>query len=426
MTLIIKVKSKIDLLTLFFIFNLAVGTCFQTYRSLKWGHDSWQMTELLINYSGGFVRRGLFGEAILRLSAISGIQANYLAIFVCIIAYLSLLAFLILHTKKIFPASLIFSSVLLGAPAYQDYIIRKDALGIVLLIACLVITQKRWDVRIRMVLINLLGIIAILSHEAFFFFGLPILIIMNSQPPKDYHPYSCCKEFLLSIGKLSALFFAFAISCIYKGNTIVANTINNSWHDLWVQINPGGIGYDKPSKAIDALQWSASQGFSCTIRVFNEYSMGIYAPLAWLITIGLCFFLIICSLNPKTKCRQDDNHNNFIILKASKIATILIFQFISIFPLFAIGYDYGRWIFIWTTTSIAIFLLKEDLPIVGMKMDKISDSIVRFILNRYKFNSSILLFFGVPHSAWSVVSFIQSSPAGYFIYKIRSLMTYIL
>ena len=57
-------------------------------KSLVWGHDSWQITEWLINYAGGFVRRGLPGEALYYLSAKLGIQANHIAIAVSLALYL--------------------------------------------------------------------------------------------------------------------------------------------------------------------------------------------------------------------------------------------------------------------------------------------------------------------------------------------------
>ena len=54
----------------------------QYIASFHWGHDSWQMTEWLINYAGGFVRRGLPGEVILQIAEQTKIQGNYLVIFI--------------------------------------------------------------------------------------------------------------------------------------------------------------------------------------------------------------------------------------------------------------------------------------------------------------------------------------------------------
>ena len=102
------------------------------------------MTEWLINFSGGFVRRGLPGEVIHWLATRSGVQANHLVILLSLAAYLAVLRFFFVRARGHFPLYLLLSPVLLGSAAYQDFIVRKDALGILLLIACLVVYEYKW------------------------------------------------------------------------------------------------------------------------------------------------------------------------------------------------------------------------------------------------------------------------------------------
>lgn len=142
----------------------------QTKRSLKWGHSSWQITEWLINYQGGFVRRGLPGQLIFYVSDFLGIQANFIAIFISLLAYIFLVIFLIVKTRHKFSALLILSPIVMGAPAYQDFIIRKDVLSIIFFLVCSKILLSKKKKILKYVGLNLVAIIALLSHEAFFFF----------------------------------------------------------------------------------------------------------------------------------------------------------------------------------------------------------------------------------------------------------------
>ena len=63
----------------------------QVFSAFGWGHESWQMTDWLINYEGGFVRRGLPGTLFLMASEKTGIYPNYLVIFFSVVIFLILL-----------------------------------------------------------------------------------------------------------------------------------------------------------------------------------------------------------------------------------------------------------------------------------------------------------------------------------------------
>jgi hypothetical protein len=177
-------NNYIATISMAFLFLTAI--VFQLYKSFKWGHDSWQMTEWLINYSGGFVRRGLSGELFYWLAKITEIQAIYFVIFFSLVVYLVLLFYFLIQAKGVFPVYLILSPVLLGSAAYQDFIIRKDALGILLLIFCLSVSERKWTEFTRLFFMNVIAVTAILLHESFLFFGLPVLVLVNANPRNDH------------------------------------------------------------------------------------------------------------------------------------------------------------------------------------------------------------------------------------------------
>ena len=67
----------------------------QVAAAASWGHGSFEMTEWLINYSGGFVRRGLPGTLIGTLSEATGLRANLIVIITSLACYLTLAAWLL-------------------------------------------------------------------------------------------------------------------------------------------------------------------------------------------------------------------------------------------------------------------------------------------------------------------------------------------
>ena len=383
----------------------------QTKASLKWGHSSWQITEWLINYQGGFVRRGLPGQAILYVSDFLGIHANYMAIFISLLVYIFLFVYLIIKTRHKFVALLIISPIVMGAPAYQNFIIRKDVLEIMFFLVCLKILFSKKKNILKYFGLNLIAIIALLSHEAFFFFAIPAIgvIIFQSYPrPND----SLFKRVSYVLAVLSPSLLAFCICVAHKGDPIIAHAINLSWLDLWKSIEPNACCFDKPNAAIDAIQWTTKQAITLSYSLLFAFSMGIYVPLAWLVTIMMCSFFIL-SFSIKSESAEYKN-----------ILSILIFQLIMIAPLFILGWDFGRWIFLWSASAIILY-------ISGVKFRSSFDSAIdscieKLIKSRihvyFSKNGWILLIFGIPGCCWSIGQFIGSSPIGFYLkYPLRFL-----
>ena len=88
--------------------------------------NSWNASEWLISYSGGFVRRGLGGEIIYNISSYLLISPAKIIVLFSIFSYLLLCLILVKISKNIIPTFIILSPVMLGMPIYSDFLIRKD------------------------------------------------------------------------------------------------------------------------------------------------------------------------------------------------------------------------------------------------------------------------------------------------------------
>ena len=372
-------------------------------ESLVYGHDSWQITEWLINYAGGFVRRGLPGEALYYLSSHLGIQANHIAIAISLALYFFVLAFFLLKTINVLPPVLIISSVLMGAPAYHDFIVRKDVLGIAVLILCLSISKVHLAKLTRLILINCVASAAILSHEAFFFFGVPSLVALNlgEERISDRSPI---RSLIISVSSMTPSVVVFALIVVYKGNAEVSDSINASWAHLWPLIEPGKCCFDQPNAAIEALQWSARKAVSFPYSVLTTFSMGIYVPLAWVITMVACFYFMTQFIDRTNVCER------------TRMSTILIFQFAVMIPLYIVGWDFGRWIFLWTASSLTLFIFRFQTGHSLFNMtNRLATSLMSWKLLQKAPSPWLLLIFGIPGVSWCVEYFIGSSPLGYYV-----------
>ena len=388
-----------------------IATIEQFYNSLFWGHNNWCMTECLINYAGGFVRRGLPGELALSVSSISGISPNVIIVIVCFLLLVGLILFYCRKVTRKMPAFLIFSPIVLGIPAFNDFLVRKDTLCIAILILCLIIEKTKYPILIKNILINLLGITAILSHEGFIFYGFLSIIA--------YRYFQSEKKLINIIISFSPMILTFAISSIYHGDELTALAINKSLISVWHSIDPSDKDINFPSCAITSLKYSLTNCPWMGYSVFWEISYHIYTPIAWLATVIICYgyLLEFIVVNPS----ETNGVISSLEVEKSRLFVILTAQLIFISPLFMIGWDYGRWIFLWTASSLAIYLLglnwndqillKVTTYVAGFQKK------IRLPWTPQKWH---LLFFGIPVCSWSVFSYLHATPLGNqvdFIYQ---------
>ena len=86
------------------------------------------ITEWLINYQGGFTRRGLSGETIYFLSNSLKISPIFLIWFICIFSYFLLIKLIFNEAKNKVSKVFLLSPGVLLAPIIGDFLIRKDIL----------------------------------------------------------------------------------------------------------------------------------------------------------------------------------------------------------------------------------------------------------------------------------------------------------
>ena len=358
---IIFQKFSYYLLSLISIIQVAKATLFERNNSNFIDIHPWAFQELLINYQGGFVRRGLIGNLIYFFDN-DGVLFDTLYIFV----FINFLIFVILINlnlnlsnlqKLLFHISIFapFSITLFG-----DYYARKEIFILNFYLALLLLYKKK-KVKQLTISIFLVGPFCLMIHEGIAFFLLfPFLIHLLKKINTPNR--------VLLLFKISMI-FTFVILILSRGNNQIVRGIYESLslEDLNL-INSANYS----STAIDAIGWpNLWYTFRTTYTLFFSGSL-IY----WSVFFVMILFTTSIIFNLKMN----------IIYSTLKDLLQKNIEFLLVLPLFFIGYDWGRWIF--TIFYLYFFLLLADRD---FKVEKI------------KFNLNIV--------AYLFVSFLTEMPA---------------
>lgn len=382
---------------------LGISTFLQIKSSLTWGIDSWQLGDWLINYSDGYVRRGLPGTVAGALALLTGIQANLVVIAISLACYLALTIWLLRHCTRYVPPALIVSCLIMGFPAYQDSIIRKDCLGLLLMAICLVVQRSSWHPAIRNIMINAISCVAILSHETFAFYALPALVIFHSESPSPNDIRSIWLPVLKRAIALVPAILVFLSTVVFHGTPANALAIHQSWLPLWSVIDPGHPSIMKPAAAIEAIGWTTAQGVSLTSHVWTN---GLYQPLAWITVLCMAFVIVLWFIG--TNQETDPSDRPHLRLRG---CGLLIMQLGFVSPLFVLGVDYGRWMFIWLASTVMLLAVGAaaprwiELPLGSFfKRYHLGE-----LANRFPPREWYLLLMGIP-VCWSFFNFVHANP----------------
>ena len=307
------------------------------FLSQKFLHPTdWTTSEWLINYQGGFVRRGLVGQFIFELHQITDISLRYLIfyfeIFILILFLILIYKFfqdIKLNGLLIF---LFFSPIfLIYSVAENEALIRKEFILFCIYIVYLnlILNDNKFSFLVILVFLPIMNLIwdGAIFYVYFFFFSF--LCKKNIQ----------IRDIILNIFS----YIPYLISLYF---VITTKSDPNNFEQMCLSINESCFG---AMFALDkTLLWNIDYVYS---RFKAEYLV------RHLFIIILCFSpIFIFSYFDKFNIKI----GNILIKKfLLKINVILFF---SILLFMIVGYDWGRWINIGYSFSILtfIFLIKNQ------------------------------------------------------------------
>lgn len=432
----LRIEKTQYLTLIYFLFLWILTIKFYKVITCLYAKESWGITEWLINYQGGFVRRGLLGEVIYNLHNYIGLSPYYTIVTSCVIAYLVLIAFFVKSFLKNGYSLFILPFVFfLGGPIINGFWLRKDVLIILIFISLIHYALKK--TKISIFVTNLIFIIGLLIHEAIGFFAFPVLLLIIYNINKTDYQKNRFKSLIICVVGLFPSIVTF-LMCLYnKGTLEISNAIWNSWKPIafpYQTINNFGIppeinNYQIPA-AINGLSWSFKQGISLTIETFKNFNEGIYAPIAWFLLLLMIYFVLSNIERTQVWFKSGKAKNP---LDKVSISNVLIFQFITILPLFILGWDYGRWVFLWVTSSFAIIILvpTKELSLIfpycitatSLKINHILDTV--FGKSR-EIVFLIAILIGVPACSLVFNSYFNTNALVIVLQYISNLISYML
>lgn len=310
-------------------------------------YDSYGITEFLINFQGGFVRRGMLGSGLYALQSSflphDGVSVIYIIYSISLLCFGAALAWYVrAFRRKGYCWWLLMSPFMFG---YLPDVVKKDYM-LYLFVIAIFLLLRRDDAGVwRRVGATCLLIVALLLHEAFLFWGVPIaaLIFLTDK-----------RHRALNIACLAVTLAVAAVLFWFKGTPGQAQTIFASWNQLGVPLDP-----TYRENSIYALGWDSVHTFGEHLRT-NFFQWGytgwagiVVRPLVWL----LVFYFISNFLWPHSTSN----------IQHSTLPSAFLFLSLCLLPMFTIlSCDYGRLHQYIVMTSVAALLIFPQERLAGL------------------------------------------------------------
>lgn len=348
--------------------------------------NEWPVTEWLVNYQGGFVRRGLIGELLLAISdPLTGILPNLYRLVLSSYFIYILVFFTVYFTAKIKNYRVLLIALIIQGGIYHmgisaDFYTRKENLFLILFgLLCLLYifaTRRQGPPRKKsfITLVSLAIIsapILILIHEAYLFMSFPLTVLLLWIACKENPSYIYLRLGLMMYILICLIFFI--ICSIHHGDVILAQAI---WDALplsdRLKISPAAP-YSQFA-AISSIGWSLDQHLSTIYGVL--ISGGVYIWIFFVLGNGLSLAFIALTIYPLAP-----------EIKPKRILSVIVIGLFISSGMFFIAADWGRWIaFISNQLILLMFALKGSTLANDNEQSKYVLFIVRYIYKIKKIN----------------------------------------
>jgi hypothetical protein len=372
--------------------------------------ESWQLSEFLINYQGGFVRRGLLGELLLFLTLNTNINIEWTVKIICLISFAAVCIFFIkVFLKRGYALYILPLCFFLGMGILSDNWIRKDYLMLYFFILILQVYQGNLTTTIKIAIINALFIFILLTHEVFAFFSLPIVLLLFFTLYKNK---GILQSLILSILALLPSISCFLLALYYHGNSETAQTIWDSWQSVATNKTPKLIS-ETSDNAVASIGWKSQATFRDHFTMnFLAIDKDVLSFFIWCITFPVVYYI---STNILMVFRKTEN--SFKSDDKMVLSSILIFQLLCLLPMFIIlSCDYIRIFFYWIASSFAIFLIIPNETIKSLVpfsffnfIERLNQCLSNILLPNKSILILLILFIGISSYSFYFESMISNS-----------------
>ena len=387
-------------------------------------NSGFRITEFLINYQGGYVRRGLLGSILYWLSTNFNIEISFL---IGAIIWVSLIVAFILFLKIVHGLKLKWWIIPLSFTFFngEDWI-RKDYLCLIIIAAIIwLISRENLNKWGKYAGIVILCVLLWNLHEAFFFVIGPFATYYILFKDRSF-------SYVGRVLFLIPIYAAFLAVLVFHGTTETAITIQESWHNIYPEYIPlitaddCVVRWGGTNNSITALGWGALDTLKFHIgciyggdgagRIPQPYGIFVMPFIYLLLFYFLSRFTYL--FTSKGSVLYGASNNSFSI--------ILLFQFISLFPLFGfLSCDIRRICIYWALSSWMILyffgqerietLFPKKIMLIGNRANNWIDHLIK---NPKGLLICMILFLGVPVDKFHVGTIIRTTAAGEIMFTV--------
>ena len=344
-----------------YLFLLFLFGIFWLYIKYPVGNDS-TISEWLINYQGGFTRRGLAGEISFQIAKYFDLRLRFVIFLFQSLIYTIFLVLIYrffrnTHSNLIIVLSILTPIFLLYPIAEVEVLARKETFVFIAFLIFLNISNSNYSSNLPLYYVFfILPIFCLIWEPMIFFFPLmaSVLIIRlrNDQFIKLLSKIIICFIPALIVSTITAV-----VLISPENQMVMANSLKENFNE-------------------DCYMSCAFLVHKASIAKQFEYTNELYAPYVFIryfliILIGFApFFLLSFNSKLKIKILFFKNFNNLLYPILIILTPVLV--------LFAMGTDWGRWVNISYTFIILFYfyLLKNNL--LEINLDKTTKKISFF------------------------------------------------
>jgi hypothetical protein len=337
----VPVKLLVPVLIVIFALFVCWKDTLEFPDAIRW--DRWALSEWLINYQGGFVRRGLAGEIIRSLAGDGGRAIAIVngLVFSLFASLCGLLLCLIGLSRKVTPLTgvmlLLVPGGIFGMVMGNVFYFRKEMIFHVYLAAVATLfllairnegsnLSRTW--RILTIAVIVIGSAVLpFVHEAFLF--------MTAVPTAVIVYWVACRNskqigLRAAVAYLAVVVVQFVLVATFKGNEAIASAI-------WASIHPDDQKLISSDGVMDggiaAIGWSVSKAAMLPLRILET-------GFAW----NWVFFIVASAGYLIATAFAQKGPLNEAYRRAAWVATLYGICLAGSLPLYIIGWDWGRWI----------------------------------------------------------------------------------
>ncbi len=322
---------------------------------------TYAVSDWLINYEAGFVRRGLLGQLLFEAWQVHPFNVREFVLLLPFVFSPLLMALLLMvFYKERWQPMVIFTVCCLGS-TFLASTVRRDYLVLVMVFFVFMamsqwLRHRRW---IDLCAFFLLSVTLVLIYEPSVFITFPLLFVILRR-----------KAVLLALPIVLACLAVFTS----RGDAAMAQTIWQSWEPCFLRYpypsDNSGIGL-----GVEALGWNVFDTFAFHLRlayVGIKPSL-LTIPLICYMLAGT-YYLMVCHDVAKVPFWPRRPENPVVPAKGSAdgevqssamlgLSNVLLFQFVAMLPMFTVlSCDWGRNI---TLCCVSTFFMLHFFPNAG-------------------------------------------------------------